>query len=79
MVTLRDGVEDNAEGLDVSLIVDGEETMTSRTDAFGDFKFEPLPAPLKGTIKVSKGGRELAALPFEMSQSRHVGIIEIVE
>ena len=78
VVTVRDGVEDNAEGLEVQLVVDGAVRESCRTDAFGDFKFEPLPAPLEGTLKVlSDDGRTLASLDFQLTESRHVGIIEI--
>ena len=80
VVTIRDGIEDDAVGLEVRLVVGGKVHATCATDDFGDFKFEPLPAPFAGTVEVLGANAEvLASLDVEITESRHIGIIEITE
>ncbi|MCJ2180760.1 4Fe-4S dicluster domain-containing protein [Novosphingobium album (ex Hu et al. 2023)] len=78
VVRVRDGIEDNVEGVEVRLAVNGEVHASCRTDIYGDFRFDQLPAPIEGSLQVlADDGRLLAALDFQITESRYLGIIEI--
>ncbi|WP_428028150.1 4Fe-4S dicluster domain-containing protein [Altererythrobacter sp.] len=79
VVTMSDNSEDCAEGVTVELSRDGAVVSTCLTDAFGDFKFEPLEAGGESyRLRIlAKDGTELAIRDAPLETSRHIGVIAI--
>jgi Fe-S-cluster-containing dehydrogenase component len=77
VVRIKDGIEDCVEGLEVRLSHGGEIVSVIRTDAFGDFKFEPLSAGDYQIEVLDEVGNCVAQMTAPLSTSGHIGIMEI--
>ena len=70
LAEIRDGVEDCAEGVELELWLDGAPLQTTKTDVFGDYKFDGL-EPGEGEYEVRLShGRTAAGLPATLSLTR---------
>jgi Fe-S-cluster-containing dehydrogenase component len=76
VVTTASGVEECAADVEVALSQDGRELARTRTDTFGEFKFDRL-APGSGVYRISVGAAsEGGSKEFEMGQdSLYLGVI----
>ncbi len=77
VVTHASGVEECAADIEVTLSQGGREIARTRTDTFGEFKFDRL-APGSGSYRIDVVGAAAGAgsMPFEMGQdSLYLGVI----
>ena len=72
------GVEECASGVDVTLSQGGRELARTKTDTFGEFKFDRL-APGSGAYRIeAQGASGRASLDFEIGQdSRYLGVLTL--
>jgi Fe-S-cluster-containing dehydrogenase component len=77
VATRIDGKEECVEGARVSLLDSaGEKKDDTRTDAFGDFKFDDLEGGSGAyTVLVNAGGREVASIVVDLGESISMGTI----
>ena len=69
-------VIDCVAGADVTLLLDGRIVAASRSDDFGDFKFDGLPARESTyEISIEKDGYGPSQLTVNVSESSYVGTI----
>jgi hypothetical protein len=61
VASVHDGIEDCVSGETVVLYHDGKKLQETRTDCFGDYKFDNLD-PKSGLYKISIGSEKKAAL-----------------
>ena len=76
LAEIRDGVEDCAEGVELELWLDGAPLQTTKTDVFGDYKFDGL-EPGEGEYEVRLShGRTAAGLPATLclTRSEYLGL-----
>lgn len=79
-VATREGVrEECVEGARVTLFDDrGNEKGETRTDAFGDFKFDGLDARSGAyTVRVEKNGHEAEPIRVELQESVSIGTVHV--
>ncbi|MBN2282854.1 MAG: oxidoreductase [Deltaproteobacteria bacterium] len=72
----HDGIEDCVEGASVALYHNGEKLSVTKTDKFGDFKFDKL-EPDSGLYKISVESAELEKkiIEIDLKESCNVGTI----
>jgi Fe-S-cluster-containing dehydrogenase component len=76
LAEMRAGVEECAEGVELELWLNGKLLQTTKTDAFGDFKFDGLePGAGDYEVRLVKG-RKAAGLPIKLSlpRSEYIGL-----
>lgn len=73
------GTTECLEGADVNLLFAGQKVAATRTDAFGDFKFDALDRPSgEFTIKISRSGFTSRSLTADAGGTAYLGEIELV-
>lgn len=69
-------VIDCVSGADLTLLLDGQVVAASRSDDFGDFKFDGLPAHESTyEIRIAKDGYNPAEMSTNVSESHYIGTI----
>ncbi len=75
VVTVRDGVEECAEGAAVVLTQNGNEIARATTDTFGEFKLDKLPAN-SGAYQIEVNGQ--ASASFDLAEeSIYLGVLKL--
>jgi hypothetical protein len=79
LVRRADGKEDCAAGVTVRLLKDGVVLMEQQSDAFGEFKFEPLEDGGQGYRLQVLGAQGLVSFETDitLNTSQYLGVIEL--
>jgi len=74
---LPEGSVDNVADAQVELVIAGAASASCRSDNFGDFKFDDLPARVLWTLNVSHPEYGRYASEGDLSESRYLGPLEL--